>query len=105
VWRHLISAAGVGRGAGSGGRQADTWAAGPLDTILRQGTLAERLRQAAGLSAQPAPRPTDAAYAAQVAHVAGPAVEVPESVERGRLREIYAELCTCLRRGTMFAAT
>jgi gamma-glutamyl:cysteine ligase YbdK (ATP-grasp superfamily) len=96
VWRHLIAAAGVGQ------RPDDAWAAGPLDTILHEGTLAERLRLAAGLSARPAPRSTNVAHAAQAA---GSVAEAPESVDRGRLREVYGALCTCLRRGTMFAAT
>lgn len=67
LWRYLIET--------SAARGPDAGLLGPLDVVMREGTLATRIARAAG------PEP-----------------------DRARLRRVYERLCDCLEQGEMFRA-
>lgn len=77
VWRHWVEASGL-LGPDSRWRE-------PLAAILSRGSLAERLRSAAGLDPVP-----------------DGGTMIPQ--DRERLREVYRRLCDCLERGTIFTS-
>ncbi|HZD05693.1 MAG TPA: glutamate-cysteine ligase family protein, partial [Longimicrobiales bacterium] len=80
VWARVVEDGRPDRGGGAPWRAA-------LETILERGTLAERLRVAAGLDAVPDGDGRGG------------------SVPRPRLRAVYGELSACLARGEVFIGT